>query len=403
MAYSQGDAGLARMVLANIQAGTNYGLDVQQAAVRVSQGLGTKADVRLLRAHVGGKGQRIMGSIYKAYQSASRPFMEITRELDVLSSAQASGQSTAAAQARLTQIITANMDRLAKTPAVKKILERAFIALGEQPRAARMFLGAITRGLRMAGMVGTAMAGGFALAEDIVARSGRYHQTVGQIKDLNRALGGDPRAAKVMEDMIRRDIMSQTLLKPNANRGDFMDAVKDAVRESIEAEIKAEAEKEAGSRKKARTLTGAMGIDSGAVLARKAAELGKSVVDLSARERQEAMDDAADGFSRRTGLDLYSNYVNSKMRKLSAAETEKLRLMGPDAQRAKRAQFAREERRRTFDTLEAGRIAREDSATQARAKMTPDQLYDERILLEERRASHLAHRSRHAAWSNDFN
>jgi hypothetical protein len=256
--------------------------DVAKSARLILDGKGSAADVQKVRqaTNTFKSGAGRVRQFQRTYNNVFGSVSRIQQSVQLADLARESGKGTSVANARVIQTVSREIDGLIKTKFVRDGVKTVANAIGANPRVAANFLKTISRGLKLGGaIVGTAMIG-FDVAESYFDNRKRGASATGAIRDSIKQAQIDQRYGRQIERQIRQQVLdSQSELEKVKDNLGFDGGT--------EEEIAKKAKERIDLVQRARS---SLGSRENEVLAEVAAKKGKTVDELTDKERNEALD-----------------------------------------------------------------------------------------------------------------
>lgn len=377
------------------------------SARRILQGTNSKGDVDSVRQYLGisRSGASALGRVGKQLARMQGAAFSITQDIELLQSAARAERPTAVATARLINNLNDQVQQAIKSKWARSAAEYAAQMLNRDPAMAGRFLKAVGRGLRLGGLVVTAAMGVAEVAERYFENRRLAGAAIGSRKDAARQMHMDPRLAREEEAASAAEVKGAR----GGLRG-WLDYF--GFNASTEQAITKRQVERLRQIDRARRIAPHMGIDTDRVLAEAAKAKGKLIGELTAREGNEALDQATrqkmptleqmaqseqvqkrlereyDHFSGSVGLfakEIGSTFGLSQTPEQAIAE--------------RRDELAREYLTKELERLAQFQQDAEEVARQIREQRSPAKQQMHRDRLERADAEFNSHRSRHKAWS----
>lgn len=390
--------------------GENVPNDVLDAAARIQIGMGSESNVKLVHKFLGNKRgggsalRKLRGKLKGAIQGAAN----ISRDVELYDQASREGRSTSVAQARLVNTLTTELDKFTRSKLVRNVVSGVAQRLGADAGFAARMLKNIGRFARLGGAVATIAQIGVDLAESHLSQRKKIAEFQGSQKDLTRLLELDPRLGRRIEGAGRAIGYEQASawqkLKAALGFGESLETDVNDVTTRLK-KLRAVRRDQFARQGGGKVL---------AALARKAAETGGSISDLSSWQAKQAIDEALGNF----GPDTFRNdaVVNAQldrefggwdnvpaagMRNYLSLYTFGLVKSESQMMELRRTELAVERMEQVIKYREARDKDRINAAAQMRAFRTPAQKLEHLVDQQRNLAQWNQYRSRHKAWSND--
>jgi hypothetical protein len=276
---------------------------VAQSCRRILDGVATSYDADIVRKFSGvhKSGTANIKGIQKGLRSTYNSFSNLSASIDIANSLSISGGNTTAANIRVINSVINETEKLFKNKLVKDGIKDVAKLLGSSPSAASAFVRSLGTAIKLGGTVA-----GMALGAYEVADSYFGNKKSGYKSDLDstNALWN---LNSNSSNAIRKYASSRVL----ESRGVFS-RVRDSLGfdSTTKNKIKEEILRATELQKSGRANIGNLGFNRDDLLNEKAAQIGKSVQDLSEREINTALDDAL-GADRAGGVLDYTKFLNS--------------------------------------------------------------------------------------------
>jgi hypothetical protein len=384
---------------------------VLASARRILQNASGQGDVDNVRQYLGisKSGASALGKVGKKLARIQGAAFSISQDIELLQHAAQDGRPTAVATARLIGNLNDQVQQAIKSRWAQRTAEAAAKLLGRDPVIAGRLLKAVGRGLRLGGLVVTAAMGAAEVAERFFENRRQAGAAISARKDLARQLQMDPRLARAEESLSEEAVLgargkARTVLDWLGFKG------------GSEQEITKRQTERLRQLEQARRLASHLGVDVDATLAQTAARKGKTIGELTGRERSEAIDEAVRDKTPTLESMKNSTMVNRQLERefgkvgswgqlgLFAKEvgsTFGLTQTPEQALAERRDQLAREMLGKALAVMEKRQEEIDQLAQQMKAQRSPAQQQMHRDRMDRAESEFNSHRSRHRAWSTN--
>jgi hypothetical protein len=316
---------MALRVEAMIARGYRVPIDIQRTALQVlTSGGANPTQQNALRVflsqhgakNVGGRVAKAIGKITGLQYMAQ----ELWQNLDMLSIARASGQSTTGIQARLLLTVNQMVQRAVAGQTARNLAGKIAETIGSNPGTARMFMRSFASALKFGGVVAAAGMAAWQGAEAVISGAASARQAMGEAAATVLAYRGDIRRA---EQIRREAVRSARAAAPISSF--WAGAARGIGAEMFADYLERDIQKSAGERTKAalkwreegREQLALLGIDPESALLRHAQRLRKNLADLTEVERGEALESIVEDMFGRTRKEAVRRIVAKRMREIA--------------------------------------------------------------------------------------
>jgi len=397
---------MAKRALASMKGTKNPSLqqnEVASSARKILKGSASPDDVKRVRNYTGdhvGISSKLSRAT-KAFNSAMQPFSNITSALDQLATTKAAGTGTAASEQRLFRTVLGELNKFSKRPFVKDVAKKVAGFMSNDPMLSARMLKSAGRIFRGAAAAGGIFLGGVQAVERFYAERRRGAEATSRTLDTTRNLRTDPRLARSIRQQALNRVKRASFLQPteDLDTGEITEFVGNLHAQEAEKAVQREVE----AIEAARSAAQEFGIDVPTTLGRYASSKGKTIADLTDRERNEAIDRAVQLALVRSPKfrDEQRHFADHKFRMESSEQGFLDKFRTEDQIEARKEQHMQEYKDRVMKSAGSAQAARLEAGAQALERMTPAKWYLIQDQSQTARAMYRAAASRHQAWLND--